>query len=174
MVKIKIKMTATELENRVIACAINLLTKGPTTTLDIKIACRSAYPNDKFYQSDVSDVMDKIAPNRIKGLTYNDTGQYRVYYITLSSQPPIVQTSVISVSKKDMVKLLRANTGKFFGITFTKKDGTKRTLNGQMSDKKFINDLGYLNIITNKGDYKQVDPKKILEVTINGNKYITN
>ena len=38
--------------------------------------------------------------------------------------------------------------------------------------KKFINDLGYLQVITSKGEYKQIDPKKILEITINGNKYV--
>lgn len=165
-------MTATELENRVIASAISLLAKGSTTTLDIKIACRNAYPNDKFYQSDISDIMDKVAPSVIKGLAYSDTGTYRVYTTNVSTQPAITQTNIISTSKKDMVKVLRANVGKFFGITFIKKDGTQRTLNGHMSDKKFINDLGYLNIMTNKGAYKQVDPKKILEITINGNKYV--
>ncbi len=166
-------MTATELENRVIASAISLLTKGSTTTLDIKIACRNAYPNDKFYQSDISDIMDKVAPNVIKGLAYSDTGTYRVYHTNVSTQPIITQTSVITVSKKDMVKVLRENVGKFFGITFIKKDGTQRTLNAHMSNKSFINDLGYLNVITNKKEYKQVDPKNILEVTINGNKYVT-
>lgn len=83
-----------------------------------------------------------------------------------------IEERIISTSKKDMVRLLRTNVGKFFGITFTKKDGSQRTLNAHMSDKKFINDLGYLQVITSKGEYKQIDPKKILEITINGNKYV--
>ena len=84
-----------------------------------------------------------------------------------------IEERIIPTSKKDAVRLLRDNVGKFFGITFIKKDGSKRTLNAHMSDKYFINDLGYLNIITNRNEYKQVDPKNILEITINGNKYVT-
>lgn len=82
------------------------------------------------------------------------------------------QPNLIKTSKKNIVSILRNNVGKFFGITFIKKDGTQRTLNGHMSDKKFITDLGYLQVITNKKEHKQVDPKNILELTINGNKYI--
>jgi len=146
-----------------------------TTTLDIKNECRKRHPRDKFYQSDVSEIMEQIVMNKIPNLTFRDNGQYREYYIdnSVSSQSSTTQNNVITTSKKSMVELLRKNVGKFFGITFIKKDGSQRTLNGHMSDKNFINDLGYLNIVTNKGDYKQVDPRKILEITINGNKYVT-
>jgi len=164
----------TTLEQKIVGVATTLLMAGTTTTLDIKNECRRLFPNDKFYQADVSEVMDNIASTEIPNLQYKDNGLYREYslfqHAVAVSTPQ--QSNVIPTSKRDMVKLLRANVGKFFGITFIKKDGSQRTLNGHMSDKKFINDLGYLNVITNKGEYKQVDPKNILEITINGNKYV--
>ena len=83
-----------------------------------------------------------------------------------------IEERIIPTSKKDMVRLLRANVGKFFGITFIKKDGTQRTLNAHMKGKDYMDDLGYLKVVTNKNQYKLVDPRKILEITINGNKYV--
>jgi len=164
----------TSFETKIVNTATNLLKNNKlVTTLAIKNECRKLYPNDKFYQVDVSEIMSKIAPSVISNLEYIDNGTYREYYIDVPVQQVIVaQANIIPTSKKDMVRLLRANVGKFFGITFTKKDGTQRTLNAHMSDKKFINDLGYLQVITSKGEYKQIDPKKILEITINGNKYV--
>lgn len=83
-----------------------------------------------------------------------------------------IKERLIATSKKGMVEILKANIGKFFGITFIKKDGTQRTLNAHMKGKDYMDDLGYLKVVTNKNQYKLVDPRKILEITINGNKYV--
>lgn len=83
------------------------------------------------------------------------------------------QVNIIKTSKTDAVELLKNNTGKFFGVTFIKKNGKKRTLNAHMQKDKFMDNLGYLKLMTNNNEYKLVDPKNILEITINGNKYVT-
>lgn len=159
----------TKLEKLVIGIAKDLLAKGSTTTLDIKLECRKKYPGTMFYQSDISDIMMQIAPSTINNLSWTDTGSHRVYQtantsITTTQAP---QHSLISkVSKSEAVAVLKLNTGKFFGITFEKKNGDQRTLNGQMRKDKFMNDLGYLNVITNKGEHKLVDPKKIKSITM--------
>ena len=156
-----------QIEKKIIDVVKVLLDKNKTiSTLEIKNQCRKLYPKDTFNQNDVSKIMNDIAMKNVKGLQYVDNGTYREYYVTKN---PV---NIISLTKKEMVKLLRQNVGKFFGITFIKKDGSKRTLNCHMNDKNFINDLGYLNVITNKNEYKQVLPTNILEISINGNKYI--
>lgn len=164
----------TSFETKIISTATSLLKNNKlVTTLDIKNECRKLYPDDKFYQVDVSEIMSKIAPRIISNLEYIDNGTYREYYInTPVQQVSSPAASVVSASKKDMVKLLKENAGKFFGITFIKKDGSKRTLNAHIKKDNFMDDLGYLKLMTNKNDYKLVDPKKILEITINGNKYV--
>ena len=171
MSNVKVKKL-NKLEATVIAVAEQLLTAGPTTTLNIKIECRRLYPNDKFYQADISEIMDQTAMFYIPNLTYRD-GKYRVYSIVPVTQQasPVVATTPNNVSKKAVVKILRTNVGKFFGITFEKKDGSIRTLNGQMSDKNFMDSLGYLVVKTNKGNFKLVDPKKIISVTVGGSSY---
>lgn len=162
----------TTLEQKIVGVATTLLMAGTTTTLDIKNECRRLFPNDKFYQADVSEVMDIIAPAEIKNLGFNNNGKYREYFINAPAVVVNPQVNTIPTSKKGMVKLLKSNLGKFFGITFIKKDGTQRTLNAHMKKDNFMDDLGYLNVVTNTGDFKLIDPKKILEITINGSKYV--
>lgn len=41
----------------------------------------------------------------------------------------VVKTDVVS---KQIAALIQANGSKFFGVTFVKKDGTERTLNGHV------------------------------------------
>lgn len=172
MSNVKVKKL-NKLEATVIAVAEQLLAAGPTTTLAIKTECRNLYPNEKFYQADISEIMDKIAMFYIPNLTYQDNRVYRVYSITPVAKQvsPVVTTTQNNVSKKAVVKILKTNVGKFFGITFEKKDGSIRTLNGQMSDKNFMDSLGYLVVKTNKGNFKLVDPKKIISVTVGGSSY---
>lgn len=170
------------LETKIIFVAQQLLAKGPTTTLDIKNECRVQYPNDTFYQADVSDVMTTLAPSHIYGLLANDDGTHKTYYVsaahllksvmTSSTANIVVKAADIECTKKELVQLLRDSCGKFFGITFIKKDGTERTLNGHIAKDNFISDMGYLQIKSNKGEIKQVDPKKIKVITISGNKYV--
>lgn len=160
----------TKLEKLVIGVAKDLLVTGPTTTLDIKNACRKKYPGTMFYQSDISDIMMQIAPSAIDNLQFTDTGTHRVYQLYVPVSSTVAQSpqysSTSKVSKTEAIAVLKSNTGKFFGITFEKKNGDQRTLNAQMRKDKFMNDLGYLNVITNKGDHKLVDPKKIKSISI--------
>ena len=91
---------------------------------------------------------------------------------------PIVNTQSNTVtstkmSKKDMVKLLKENVGKFLSITFVKKSGEERTINAHQSAQSFMNSLGYLQFKTNKNEIKQVDPKKILCIKVNSNTYMS-
>lgn len=150
-----------DLEVIVTKVAIDILSKQKTvTTLEIKNTCRNLYPNLKFFQSDISDIMDEYYEDL--GLDYKDTGIYREYFMHTKS------LNEFQVTQTEAVKLLREFTGKILTVTFTKKNGQERTINGYQKQKTFISDLGYLNFITDKNEFKQVDPKKIISI-INGN-----
>lgn len=72
-----------------------------------------------------------------------------------------------------MVKLLKNNMGKSFEITFIKKNGDTRSFSGKCTHLIFMNDLGYINAVTDKGDWKQVDPRKILQIIMDNKTYET-
>jgi hypothetical protein len=68
-----------------------------------------------------------------------------------------VKTDVVS---KQIAALIHANGSKFFGVTFIKKDGTERTLNGHIrkTGKGGVNTTAhiekYVTIVLNKKDDK--------------------
>lgn len=174
-------MTLNNLEMMVLATANKLISKnGSTTTLDIKNQCRIDYPNEKIYQSDVNQIMiDKH--DMLDGVFYTDNGTHRVYTRNINqvvAPTPVAgtqttTTSITKLSKKDIVKLLKENTGKFLSVTFIKKSGEERKINAHQSAQSFMNSLGYLQFKTNTNEFKQVDPKKILCVKINNQTYVS-
>lgn len=157
-------------EQKIIDTAKELLSKGPTSTLDIKLKCRELY-SDRFYQTDVSDVMSGLGQIAIPNLVFTDNGKYRIY--SINDTTPRKSKVVHVVSKTKLVELIKNSKGKFFTITFIKKDGEERTVNAHVKQSNLMNNLGYIQIKTGKNEIKLVDPKRILKLEIEGMSFVS-
>lgn len=75
-------------------------------------------------------------------------------------------------NKTTAVQLIQNSKGKFFTVTFVKKNGTTRTINGNYKQPKNPNPLGYLNVysMSDKG-YRNINPTTIKSVSINNTTY---
>lgn len=152
---------------------------GRVTTLDIKNSIRTTHPTMRCYQADVSEAMNNLVnDNIITDLTYDDNGKYREYYIlntTLTTTSPIVNHNppiISNVSKTKLLEIIHTSKGRFFTVTWVKKDGSERTANGKVTEKKFQNKLGYIVLKTKKDEYKLVDPRTLKGALLNGVHYI--
>ena len=59
---------------------------GETTTLQVKNAARLLWPNAVIRQDDVSLIMDDLyRTGGIDGLSFNDAGLFRIYYIGVTA-----------------------------------------------------------------------------------------
>lgn len=91
-----------------------------------------------------------------------------------------VRTDAVS---KAIVQMIKANGSKFFGVTFIKKDGTERTLNGHV--RKVEGHEGhnnashfekYVTIVLNEKDsqgreqFRNVNTETIVSLSIGGRK----
>jgi hypothetical protein len=157
-----------------------LLNNSNISTLDIKNTLRSTYPNERWYQHDISEAMDIIFRNNIiPNLIFNDNGKYREYYIedisvtTVNNgisyiSPPVVK----KVPKTTLLDIMKSSKGKFFTVSWIKKDGSERTANGKVTQAKFQNQLGYIVLKTKKDEYKLVDPRTLKSATLDGIHYV--
>lgn len=165
-----------------------LKTRGTTTTLDVKNYVRLVFGTDDWTQNEVSGVMNDMFLNQsLVGLSYKDTGQFRIYYIdkfasttastTVTNAPTsltkkvkkVKQVSKVKkVSRTTMVDMIENTKGRFFGVVFEKVDGTERTLNCQVSSKNFMDKLGYINCTTSKGETKRINPRTLKSISIGG------
>ena len=76
-------------------------------------------------------------------------------------------------------ELLESSKGKFFTVTFTKKDGSTRVLNGRLGvtkhlkgGKKTVTQENYLTVFdTQKKAYRTVNVDTVQSVKVNGNEY---
>jgi hypothetical protein len=75
------------------------------------------------------------------------------------------------ISKSKAVELIEANKGKFFTVTFTKKDNTLRTINCTRKVGATTN-LGYLSVwsVQDKG-LRSIDPRTITGLKLDNNEY---
>jgi hypothetical protein len=150
------------------------------TTLDIKNSIRTTHPEIRCYQSDVSEAMDNLFnDNILPNLTYDDNGKYREYYIedfsvtTVNSgvsyiSPPVVK----KVPKTTLLDIMKSSKGRFFTVSWIKKDGSERTANGKVTQAKFQNQLGYIVLKTKKDEYKLVDPRTLKSAILDGIHYV--
>ena len=89
-----------------------------------------------------------------------------------------------TMSKKQVSEILADNQNNFISLTFIKKDGTKRTLNGRMNVKKGVKGnergrissealrrQGYVTIKTSDG-YKCFNVEQVISIKANGALYI--
>jgi len=77
------------------------------------------------------------------------------------------------INKITAIQLISTSKGKFFTVTFTKKDNTTRTINGNFKySKSNPSKLGYLTIYSAKDKgYKNVNSQTIESLSINGTTY---
>lgn len=91
-----------------------------------------------------------------------------------------VETDVVS---KAVASMIRANGSKFFGVTFVKKDGSLRTLNGhirKVEGQSSFNTVGhlekYITIVLNQKDdqgreqFRNVNMETIVSLSMGGRK----
>ncbi len=72
-----------------------------------------------------------------------------------------------TISRTKAVTMIDDNAGRFFTVTFLKKDGNERTINGLVK-KDNKTRTGYVRMYSaqDKG-YRSVDPRTINEIKIN-------
>lgn len=73
------------------------------------------------------------------------------------------------ISRTKAVELINNSKGRRFTVTFTKKDGTTRTINGS---RKNQTPLGNITMRVPNEGYKTVNPNTIVGLNINRNTYI--
>lgn len=75
------------------------------------------------------------------------------------------------ISRSKAVKLIEGTKGKFFTVTFRKKNNDLRMINGNFKSGN-VTPLGYLRVYSaaDKG-YRQVNPKTITHLSVNGTEY---
>lgn len=76
-----------------------------------------------------------------------------------------------TISRSKAVEMIESSKGKFFTVTFIKKNGSSRTINGNFK-KGNVTKLGYLNIYSmpDKG-YRNINPQTITGLSINNINY---
>jgi hypothetical protein len=156
LLKTKTKTDMNAIRKMVYNMATDLLKANNTvTTLEIKTALRSKYPqyywiqNSNGHTEGISEIMDVFATQG--KFTYSDAGSYRIYSYKMAKtvrKTPMKKTAVKragskvgkaavkhtttnSISRKKALHMIAGNRGHFFTATFIKKDGTTRTINAQ-------------------------------------------
>lgn len=161
-----------------------MLVQGSTTTLDVKKQLRNDFPKYKWNQDNVSEALMEIESND-SNLTFTDNGVYREYTVVgYNSNGPIKVSKTTSnttvsrgirdggkISKTDAVTKIKSSKGRFFTVTFIKKDKSERTLNGNVRLDNFMNNQGYINVRESNGNIRQINPRTITALTIAGSQY---
>ena len=149
-----------------------LKANNTVTTLEIKVALRKRYPIQNWVQSDISKVMDELAANNLYTYTYN--GVYRVY--SLVKNPKTVNVKSQRVSRTKVLELIQNNGGRFFGVTFTKKDGSTRDMKCKIEKHNTTpTPFGYLLVTDVINDTpKNLNLQTISELRMNKNVYKVN
>jgi phage/plasmid primase-like uncharacterized protein len=146
---------------KVLAIAKELCKANNTvTTLEIKNELRKRYPHNRWEQTEVSTVMNDFQ-NEGK-FTFSDNGTYRVYSLVFKtktkSKPTKTNTMKATtastrtrststrISRSKALDMIQNSNGKFFTVTFIKKDGTRRVMNGQHTSDMGVSKLGYINV----------------------------
>lgn len=84
-----------------------------------------------------------------------------------------------TISKSRAVELMKTSQGRFFTVSFTKKDNSERTINGRTKvtkgskgGKNPATNLGYVSVYSTKEKgYRNVNSQTITSLKINGNTY---
>ena len=141
-------------------CDLMIARCGSTTTLDVKIHLRNKYPNEKWFQGDISEILGDYQENSTT-LEFDDTGVYRLYK----------HDNLEKVSKTKAIDFLKTNKKKELVVTFEKKDGSTRHMLGRVDPNNLFSNTGYVRIFEpSSNTLKQFDPKKLHSFSFGYNK----
>jgi len=84
-----------------------------------------------------------------------------------------------TISRSRAVELMKTSQGRFFTVSFMKKDNTERTINGRTKvtknskgGKNPATNLGYVSVYSTKEKgYRNVNSQTITNLKINGETY---
>ena len=158
-----------------------LLKKGNCiTTLDVKNRLRHEYSTKSWKQKDISQALIDIE-SVDSSISFTDNGTFREYSL-VNSPFPIKQLKQQKkkvqvrdggkISKTDAVNKIKSSKGRFFTVTFIKKDKTSRDMNGNVRLDNFMNNQGYINVRESNGNIRQVNPRTITALKIAGSQYV--
>jgi hypothetical protein len=148
------------------------------STLEVKLELRRKYPAQFWFQHEVSKVMNDLY---LKGLfDYSDTGSFRVYSLVKAKPTPVAQATPApsrkakaKLSRSKALELIQGTGGRFFGVTFTKKDGSVRKMRCKI-DKDHLkpSTFGYLTVVdVAEGTPKSLNLQTLSEVRVNKTTY---
>jgi hypothetical protein len=141
-----------------------------TTTLEIKQHLRRLYPSEKWYQDDISDVVDEIYTNNtVEGLQYKDNGTHRIYSIGKSA------INVFFTNKTALAKYVLHALKTVNGLITIEVSKS-----GIIEEKKYklanyvnpIDIFGYIAVINEKGENRKLDPRKLVSLKLGNTKYL--
>jgi hypothetical protein len=69
------------------------------------------------------------------------------------------------------VNLIKENRGRFFGIVYKNENNEIKTYNVRTYCNPIQNELGNIKVKTNKGGYKQFNPRQIINLNIAGSQF---
>jgi len=160
-----------------------LKANNTATTLEVKTELRKRYPKTNWTQSVVSDTMNELY---LEGkYTFKDNGTYRIYSSAIkttktnnmknktTSTTPTVTGKKQRISRTKAINLLSNTNGRFFGVTFTKKDGTVRKMKCKVENEVKPTPLGYLTVVDVKeATHKSLNLQTLSEIRMNKNVYL--
>lgn len=158
---------------------------GVVTTLEIKNYLRKKFPARQWTQALISQVMQAVFQlQKIVGLNFYDNGTYREYYIGSKkpSQPVKGKKSkttksktnmkVATISRTNAIDKILNSKGRFFTVSWTKKNGEPRTLNCQKAAGADVTPFGYIRVNrTARKGQALVDTRTINQLSIGNNVY---
>lgn len=128
---------------------------------------KSELSGEKFYLTLNKDWFSPIDVLKELYIKYNKV-IYQLEMELLKSNMKNTTNKTNTISRTTAVNLINTSKGRRFTVTFTKTDGTSRTMNGS---RKNQTPLGNITMrVTNLG-YRTVDPTRITELRINGTIY---
>ena len=152
-------------KEKVLAIAKELCKANNTvTTLEIKNELYKRYPYNKWNQKEVSNTMNDLYQEGKFTFTITRAGQvdeHRIYSLVSNTKPTKTNTMKTTpstptrtrtrststrISRSKALDLIKNSNGKFFTVTFIKKDGTRRVMNGQHTSDMGTSSLGYINV----------------------------
>lgn len=152
------------------------------TTLELKTKLRIEHSEFVWNQGTVSSIMMDLATSN--KFTFVNNGTYRIYSTPVASLPArqvklsskAKQTAKISRVKA--LEMMKNNKGRFFTVTFIKKDGTTRVLNGIYVKDQIPSQLGYVLVkdaklmkTKAKEQIRNVNLQTLATIKIAGNTY---
>jgi len=121
---------------------------------------------------------------KLAGILIKEDEQSSLNTPNINQQEPPEQEVDRVITKQDAKQLIKDTKGRFFTVTFIKKDGTKRVMNARLGVKAYLRggelpydpeEKGLIPVYDVKtGDYRMVNINTITHLKIGNNEYEVN